>query len=54
MLVAAGVRTAEGDYLLGGTNYVALAMILIGSLAYAIYTYRMILKRIPPAAGKPN
>ncbi len=59
MLFAAGVRTPEGDYLLSGTNYVALAMILIGSLAYAIYTYRLILKRIPPAgptgpAGKRN
>jgi hypothetical protein len=50
MLIAAGVRTNEGDYLLSGTNYVALAMILIGSLTYAIYAYRMILKRIPPAA----
>jgi hypothetical protein len=48
MFVAAGVRTAEGDYLLSGTNYVALAMILIGSLAYAIYAYRVILKPIPP------
>ena len=48
MLFAAGVRTPEGDYLLSGTNYVALAMILIGSLAFAIYTYRLILKRIPP------
>jgi hypothetical protein len=51
MLIAAGVRTHEGDYLLSGTNYVALAMILIGSLTFAIYTYRMILKRIPPAVS---
>jgi hypothetical protein len=48
MLVASGVRTHEGDYLLAGTNYVALAMILIGSLTFAIYTYRMILKRVVP------
>jgi hypothetical protein len=54
MLFASGVRTPEGDYLLSGTNYVALAMILIGSLAYAIYTYRLILKRIPPAGPTPT
>jgi hypothetical protein len=48
MLVAAGVRTHEGDYLLSGTNYVALAMILIGSLTFAVYTYRLILQRTPP------
>jgi hypothetical protein len=51
MLIAAGVRTHEGDYLLSGTNYVALAMILIGSLTFAIYAYRMILKQIPPAVS---
>lgn len=54
MLIAAGVRTHEGDYLLSGTNYVALAMILIGSLTFAIYTYRMILSRIPPAPGSTS
>lgn len=54
MLVAAGVRTHEGDYLLSGTNYVALAMILIGSLTFAIYTYRMILRGVPPAVGSTS
>jgi hypothetical protein len=54
MLIAAGVRTTEGDYLLSGANYVAQAMILIGSLAFAIYAYRMILKRIPPVAGSTS
>jgi hypothetical protein len=47
MLFAAGVRTSEGDYLLSGTNWVALVMILVGSLSYAVYSYRMILKRVP-------
>jgi hypothetical protein len=47
MLVAAGVRTPEGDYLLAGDNWVALVMILVGSLTYAVYSYRMILKRVP-------
>ncbi|MET0415053.1 MAG: hypothetical protein ABW022_03420, partial [Actinoplanes sp.] len=47
MLFAAGVRTTEGDYLLSGDNWVALVMILVGSLTYAVYSYRMILKRVP-------
>jgi uncharacterized membrane protein len=51
MLFAAGVRTNEGDYLLGGNDYVALVMILLGSLTFAVYSYRMILKR--PVAAKP-
>jgi hypothetical protein len=47
MLFAAGVRTTEGDYLLSGNDYVALIMILLGSLTFAVYSYRMILKRAP-------
>ncbi|BEL11427.1 hypothetical protein Q0Z83_096180 [Actinoplanes sichuanensis] len=43
MLVASGTRTAEGDYLVGGTNWVALVVILAGSLTFAVYVYRMIL-----------
>jgi hypothetical protein len=45
MLFAAGVRTTEGDYLLGGNDWVALVMILVGSLAFAVYSYRVILRR---------
>jgi len=41
------VRTHEGDYLLGGDDWVALVMILAGSLSFAIYAYRTILKGIP-------
>ncbi|WP_250027632.1 hypothetical protein [Paractinoplanes maris] len=48
MLFAAGVRTSEGDYLLGGENWVALVTILAGSLTYAVYSYRLILKRRLP------
>ena len=47
MLFAAGVRTHEGDYLINGDDWVALVMILAGSLTFAIYAYRMILKGIP-------
>jgi hypothetical protein len=46
MLFAAGVRTNEGDYLLGGEDWIGLAMILLGSLTFAMYSYRMILKGI--------
>ena len=45
MLFAAGVRTTEGDYLLSGDDWPALVMILVGSLTFAVYSYRMILKR---------
>lgn len=46
MLLAAGVRTDEGDYVMAGNDWVGLAMILIGSLTFAVYSYRMILKRV--------
>jgi hypothetical protein len=48
MLFAAGVRTDEGDYLISGDDWVALVMILVGSLTFAVYAYRMILKPLPP------
>ena len=47
MFFAAGVRTTEGDYLISGEDWVALVMILLGSLTFAGYTYRMILQRSP-------
>lgn len=47
MLFAAGTRTTEGDYLIAGDDWVALAMILLGSLTFAVFAYRMILR--PPA-----
>lgn len=50
MLFAAGVRTDEGDYLISGDNWVALVMILVGSLTFAVYAYRMILRPLPPVA----
>jgi hypothetical protein len=51
MLAAAGVRTTEGDYLLSGDNWVALVMILVGSLTFAVCAYRMILGG--PSVTKP-
>ena len=45
MLWAAGAKTAEGDYLISGTDWVALVMILVGSLSFAVYAYRLIMRR---------
>jgi len=50
MLFAAGVRTDEGDYLISGNDWVSLVTILIGSLTWAVFAYRMILKPLPPPA----
>ncbi|MFI1991118.1 hypothetical protein [Actinoplanes sp. NPDC020271] len=49
ILGAAGTKTTEGDYLLGADNWVALVMILVGSLAFAVHAYRMIMKPIKRA-----
>ncbi|WP_041832881.1 hypothetical protein [Actinoplanes sp. N902-109] len=51
MFVAAGTSTPEGDYLVSGNDWIALVMILVGSLTFAVYTYRAILKR--SVAAKP-
>jgi hypothetical protein len=47
MFFAAGMRSTEGDYLISGKDWVALVMILLGSLTFAGYTYRLILRRPP-------
>jgi hypothetical protein len=47
MLAAAGIRTDEGDYLIGASDWIALVTILVGSLAFALYAYRMILSGRP-------
>ena len=54
MMAAAGVRTAEGDYLVGGTNWVALVTILAGSLTFAVHAYRLILKPLRTDSGIPG
>ncbi|GAB1643027.1 hypothetical protein KRMM14A1259_34500 [Krasilnikovia sp. MM14-A1259] len=47
MLFATGYRRAEGDHLVDPQNWVALVTVLAGSLAFAVYAYRMILRRLP-------
>jgi len=54
MFFAAGTRTTEGDYLIAGDNWIALTMILVGSLAYAVFAYRMILKPLKSAPTPPR
>jgi hypothetical protein len=44
MFFGAGTSTPEGDYLVSGNDWVALVMILVGSLTFAVYAYRAILK----------
>ncbi|MFI5932942.1 hypothetical protein [Actinoplanes sp. NPDC051494] len=44
MFTAAGTRTAEGDYLVAGDDWVALGTILVGSLTFAVYVYRGIVR----------
>lgn len=51
MFFAAGAKRSEGDYLINGNDWVALIMILAGSLAFAGYTYRVILRRPPLQAN---
>ncbi len=48
MFLAGGYATPEGDRLIDGNDMVALVMILAGSVSFATYTYRTIL-RSPPA-----
>jgi hypothetical protein len=52
MLFAAGFRTDEGDYLIAGDNYVALVMIFLGSVTWAFFAYRTMIKRLPPLTPK--
>lgn len=52
MFLAGGYATPEGDRLIDGNDMVALVMILAGSVAFATYTYRTILRSPPPRPGR--
>lgn len=43
LMVVAAVRTAEGDLLLAGDNWVGLAMIVAGAMTFAVMAFRLIL-----------
>ena len=47
MFLAAGFRTTEGDHLFYGENWVALPLVLFGSVAFGGYLYRLILSSTP-------
>ena len=43
LMAVAAVRTAEGDLLLAGDNWVGLAMIVAGAMTFAVMGFRQIL-----------
>jgi hypothetical protein len=51
MVVAAG-GTAEGDILLTGDSWVGLAMIVAGSMAFAVMAFRTVLSPRPAPRGR--
>ena len=53
-LFAGGARRTEGDYLLADTNWTGLAMILAGSLTFAVCAYRAILRPNVGTAHRPH
>ena len=57
MAVAAG-RTSEGDILLAGDNWVGIAMIFVGSMAFAVVAFRLLIappvKPLPPPSRPPG
>jgi hypothetical protein len=44
MFVAVGTARPEGDRVVAGNDWIALVTVLLGSLTFAVYTYRLILK----------
>lgn len=54
MLLAAGTRRTEGDYLLADTNWTGFVMILAGSLTFAVCAYRAILRPNVGTAHRPH
>ncbi|GAA1588748.1 hypothetical protein [Actinoplanes couchii] len=50
MLMAAGSRTPEGDFLLSEENWVSVVTILAGSLTFAVHAYKLILR--PPTVSR--
>ncbi|MFC3501218.1 hypothetical protein ACFOOK_09630 [Micromonospora krabiensis] len=47
LMAVAAVRTAEGDLLLAGDNWVGLVMIVAGAMTFAVMGFRQILA-VPP------
>ncbi|WP_329014456.1 hypothetical protein OG271_06530 [Micromonospora rifamycinica] len=47
LMAGAAVRTAEGDLLVAGENWVGLAMITTGAMTFAVMAFRQILSPQP-------
>ncbi|MEV6800739.1 hypothetical protein AB0M91_20670 [Micromonospora rifamycinica] len=47
LMAVAAVRTAEGDLLVAGENWVGLAMITTGAMTFAVMAFRQILSPQP-------
>jgi hypothetical protein len=53
VMVAAASRTSEGDLVLTDNNWVGIGTMLVGSVAFAVAGYRLILTTVGPRA-KPR
>lgn len=51
LMAVAAVRTAEGDLLVAGDNWVGLAMIVAGAMTFAVMGFRQILAPPPARPG---
>lgn len=51
LMSVAAVRTAEGDLLVTGDNWVGLAMIVAGAMTFAVMGFRQILAPPPVRSG---
>ncbi|MEV4463203.1 hypothetical protein AB0J51_06230 [Micromonospora echinofusca] len=51
LMAVAAVRTAEGDLLVSGDNWVGLAMIVAGAMTFAVMGFRQILAPPPVPSG---
>ncbi|SCL65648.1 hypothetical protein GA0070606_4177 [Micromonospora citrea] len=51
LMAVAAVRTAEGDLLVAGDNWVGLAMIVAGAMTFAVMGFRQVLAPPPARPG---
>jgi hypothetical protein len=54
VLVAAASRTGEGDLVLTDSNWVGIATMLAGSIAFAVAGYRLVLTGVRPRPTDPS
>jgi hypothetical protein len=54
VIVAASTRTTEGDLVLASNNWVGIATMIAGSIAFAAGAYRLILSGVRPRRSGPT